>query len=134
MGSEPASGRRAVARGHIVMSAETVSRIAANTLAKGDVLGTARFEAILAAKSASSFLALTPSTTPRSTSVEFSMNGSTVEVEVTVVARDLDGDGVAMSALSAATVATLTIYDMCKSADRSMSIGPVQLVSHWTST
>ena len=57
-----------------------------------------------------------------------------MEVEVTVVARDLDGDGVAMSALSAATVATLTIYDMCKSADRSMSIGPVQLVSHWTST
>ncbi len=109
------------------MNADTASSVAANTLKKGDVLGAARFAAIQAAKSAASFLPLANSGPPRRTTVEFLLSDTAVDVEVIVVGRDAEGDDVTMPALSAATVATLTIYDMCKSVDRTMSIGPVRL-------
>ncbi|MDH2904632.1 MAG: cyclic pyranopterin monophosphate synthase MoaC [Actinomycetota bacterium] len=118
--------RRAVVRGRITMQEETVASVAANSLKKGDVLGTARYAGVQAAKEASSLLPLTTSIRVRSTSIEFLLGENTIDVEAVV--ECLDAHESPMPAFSAATVAVLTIYDMCKSADHTMVIGPVELL------
>lgn len=117
---------RAVVRSRITMQEQTVSSVAANTLKKGDVLGTARFAGVQAAKNAASLLPLSTSTRVRSTTIEFDLGDDTIDVEAVV--ECFEATGVEMPAFSAATAAVLTIYDMCKSADHTMTIGPVQLV------
>ena len=118
--------RRAVARGRVTMLATTCSRIAGNTIDKGDVLGTARFAGVQAAKSAASLLPLCEPVLVRSTVIEFNLVDDAIDSEVTV---ESCGDvAVEMQALSGAGAAALTLYDMCKSADRTMTIGPVALV------
>ena len=118
--------RRAVARSRITLSESTCSSIADNTIAKGDVLGTARFAGVQAAKNASSLLASCDPVLVRSTVVEFRFVPGAIEIEVVV--ESVGDVGVEMQSLSAASAAALTIFDMCKSADRTMVIGPVALV------
>ena len=118
--------RRAVARGRIAMHEQTVSSVAANTMKKGDVLGAARFAGVQAAKGAASYLPLCVPVLVRSTTVAFELTGDAIEVEAVVEAVAFAG--AEMHALVAVTAAMLTIYDMCKSADRTMIIGPVALV------
>ena len=108
------------------MQATTGSSIADNTIAKGDVLGAARFAGVQAAKNAASLLVLCEPVLVRSTVVSFSFADDAIEIEVVV--ESVDDTGVEMQAMTGASAAALTIYDMCKSADRSMSIGPVALV------
>ena len=120
------SRRRAVARSRVTMSEETASRIAENTVKKGDVLGTARFAGVQAAKGAASLLPLSRPALVRATTIDFQLGERTLDVEAVV--EGFDAVGFEMWALCAVTAAALTIYDMCKSADRSMTIGPVSLV------
>ena len=120
------SSRRAVVRSRITMGEQTVASVAANSMKKGDVLGTARYAGVQAAKDAASLLPLTTSIDVRSTSINFELGEEAIDLEVVV--ETAEGSGAEMPAFSAATAAALTIYDMCKSADRTMVIGPAQLV------
>ncbi len=117
--------RRAVARGRVVMAPATTDLIASNAMSKGDVLATARVAAIQAAKQAATLLPMCQMVVVGTTVVNFFIGDTYVSIEVEV--NTVDRTGVEMEALTACTVAALTIYDMCKSQDRTMSIEQVAL-------
>lgn len=121
--------RRAVARGRVHMTTETTSLVARGAVAKGDVLAVARVAGIQAAKRASDLLPMCHPVLVGSVSVNFRIEDTHIEVEAQV--DTVDRTGVAMEAMTACTVACLSIYDMCKSADRSMTIDDVSL---WETT
>ncbi len=107
------------------MRPETTSLVASGAVSKGDVLGVARVAAIQAAKRAADLLPYCHPVLVGSVSVNFRIEDAFIEVEVSV--DTVDRTGVAMEAMTACTVACLSIYDMCKSADDSMSIDNVSL-------
>ena len=117
---------RARARSTITVLPATARAIAANEVKKGDVLGAARFAAVQAAKDAATYLPLSDPELVSGVSIDFAVNEDSIEVTASV--EGATQIGARMHALSAATVAALTIYDMCKSADRTMQIGPVTLL------
>jgi cyclic pyranopterin phosphate synthase len=117
--------RRARARCKVSMLPETTVAIASNAVNKGDVLGAARIAGIQAAKRTAELIPLCHPLLVGAVLVNFTIGDDYVEVEVQVEA--VDRTGVEMEALTACAVAALTIYDMCKSADRSMSIGDLCL-------
>ncbi|HMS13770.1 MAG: cyclic pyranopterin monophosphate synthase MoaC [Microthrixaceae bacterium] len=119
------SHRRAVARGRVVMTPETTSMITRGSISKGDVLAVARVAGIQAAKRASDLIPLCHPLLVGAVLVNFRIEDRFVEVEASV--ETVDRTGVEMEALTACTVACLTIYDMCKAVDRSMVIGDVTL-------
>jgi cyclic pyranopterin phosphate synthase len=119
------SHRRAMARGRVNMQPETVSLVARGTISKGDVLGVARIAGIQAAKRTSDLLPLCHPLLVGSVLVNFRIEDSHIEVEVQV--ETVDRTGVEMEALTACSIACLTIYDMCKSADRGMTLGDIAL-------
>ncbi len=119
------SHRRAVARGRVSMTSETASAVAQGAIKKGDVLAVARVAAIQAAKRASDLLPLCHPLLVGAVTVNFEINDTSIEVEAQV--ETVDRTGVEMEALTACSVAALTIYDMCKSKDRSMVIGEITL-------
>jgi cyclic pyranopterin phosphate synthase len=118
--------RVAVARGRVVMAPATLARIQAGTTAKGDVLGVARIAGIMAAKRTSELIPLChPLMLSKVTMDLTAAPPDAVEIEALV---KLTGrTGVEMEALTAVTVAALTIYDMCKAIDRGMRIEAVRL-------
>lgn len=107
------------------MLASTTTAVAANTLNKGDVLATARVAGIQAAKQASSLLPTSHPVLVGNVSVNFVIADTHIDVEAGV--DTIDRTGVEMEAMTAVTVAALTIYDMCKSSDRTMTIENVAL-------
>ncbi|HLF40923.1 MAG TPA: cyclic pyranopterin monophosphate synthase MoaC [Acidimicrobiia bacterium] len=117
--------RRAVARARIHMQPETASMIASGAITKGDVLAVARVAGIQAAKRTPDLLPLCHPLLVGSVYVNFTIEDSYVEVEAQV--ETFDRTGVEMEALTACAVAALTVYDMCKSADREMTIGELAL-------
>ena len=117
--------RRAVARGRVMMEPETTSLIARGAVAKGDVLAVARIAGIQAGKRTPELLPLCHQVMVGSIVINFEIGDDFVEVEAQV--DTIDRTGVEMEALTACSVAALTIYDMCKSADRSMVIGDIAL-------
>lgn len=117
--------RRAIARGKVFMTAETTSLIARGALAKGDVLAVARVAGIQAAKRTPDLIPLCHPLLVGSVLVNFRIEDTFIQVEAQV--ETVDRTGVEMEALTACSVACLTIYDMCKSADRSMEIGEIAL-------
>lgn len=117
--------RRAVARGRVYMHAETTSLVARGGVGKGDVLAVARVAGIQAAKRASDLIPLCHPLLVGAVLVNFRIEDTYIEVEAHV--DTVDRTGVEMEALTACSVACLTIYDMCKSADRSMTIGDIAL-------
>ncbi len=121
--------RRAVARGRVRMQVATTSLVASGAVAKGDVLAVARVAGIQAAKRAADLLPLCHPVLVGSVSVNFQIADEFIEVEAVV--DTVDRTGVAMEAMTACSVACLSIYDMCKSADRSMTISDVSL---WETT
>ena len=120
-----ATHRRALARCKVWMEPETTSKIASNAIAKGDVFAVARVAGIQAAKRAPDLIPLCHPLLVGSVFVNFRIEDTFIEVEAAV--DTVDRTGVEMEALTACSVAALTIYDMCKSVDRSMSIGDVAL-------
>ena len=117
--------RLATVRGEIIMAPETVRLIVRNQVAKGNVLETARLGGIMAAKRTAELIPLCHQLNLTAVDVEFTVGADRIEVETQ--ARVADRTGVEMEALIAATVALLTIYDMCKAVDRGMIIGQVRL-------
>jgi len=107
------------------MNPETASLIARGAVSKGDVLAVARVAGIQAAKRTSDLIPLCHPLLVGSVFVNFRLEDSYIEVEAQV--DTVDRTGVEMEALTAASVAALTIYDMCKSADRTMTIGEIAL-------
>src|SRR6195952_2485342 len=120
-----ATHRRAIARGRVTMTTETTSLVARGAINKGDVLAVARVAGIQAAKRTSDLIPLCHPLLVGSVLVNFRIEDTWIEVEASV--DTVDRTGVEMEALTACTIAALTIYDMCKSADRSMVIGDVAL-------
>ena len=102
------------------MEAETTASVAANAMNKGDVLATARVAGIQAAKQASMMLPMSHAVLVGNVYVNFTIADTHIDVEASV--DTVDRTGVEMEALMAVTVAALTIYDMCKSTDRTMTI------------
>jgi cyclic pyranopterin monophosphate synthase len=117
--------RRAIARCKVFMLPETTSKVASNAMSKGDVLGAARIAGIQAAKRTSDMIPLCHPLLVGAVNINFTIGDDYVEVESQVEA--IDRTGVEMEALMACAVAGLTIYDMCKSSDRSMVIGEMAL-------
>jgi len=117
--------RRAVAKGRVVMAPATAALVASNAVNKGDVLATARVAGIQAAKKAAELLPMSHLVLVGNTYINFAIGESFIDVEASVDTNDRTG--VEMEALTAVTVAALTIYDMCKNADRTMSIEKIAL-------
>lgn len=119
------SHRRAVARARVHMQAETTALVARGSVGKGDVLNVARVAGIQAAKRTSDLIPLCHPLLVGAVLINFHIDDTFVEIEAHV--DTVDRTGVEMEALTACSVAALTIYDMCKSADRSMTIGDIAL-------
>jgi cyclic pyranopterin phosphate synthase len=139
VGAKAATHRIAVATGRIEMLPVTWSLIASGTAKKGDVLGIARIAGIQGAKKTSDLIPLCHPLALTRVAVDFEMVESpTPCVVCTVTAETVGPTGVEMEALTAVQVALLTIYDMCKAADRGMTITDVKLLEkqggktgHW---
>lgn len=125
VGQKPATDRMARATCSVEMRAETVSAICEGKVGKGDVLQVARLAGIMAAKQTPSLIPLCHSVSLSSVEVAFVV--AEQRIDITVIASAVDRTGVEMEALTAASIAALTIYDMCKSIDREMTIARVRL-------
>lgn len=125
VGDKPVTRRRAVARARVNTTAEVAATIASRSVSKGDVLAVARVAGIQAAKRTSELIPLCHPLPVSSVTVDLRVNGAGIDIEAAV--ETVGQTGVEMEALTAASVAALTVYDMCKSADRGMSITDVAL-------
>jgi len=128
VGAKAATDREAIAAGRVHMSREAVEALAAGELPKGDALATARVAGILAAKRTPEIIPLCHPIPLSYVEVSFAVDREACEVEITVVARAHARTGVEMEALTAVSVAALTIHDMCKGIDPAAEITAVHLV------
>jgi len=128
VGDKAETTRTAVAEGHVVMRPETLDLILSGNAKKGDVLGTARIAGIMAAKRTHELVPLCHPILLTKVSVEIEPDEALPGLRVTALARVTGKTGVEMEALTAASVACLTIYDMAKAADRGMVISGIRLV------
>jgi cyclic pyranopterin phosphate synthase len=125
VGGKDITSRRAVARCNVQMSPATSAAITSASLPKGDVIATARIAGIQAAKKTSDLIPLCHPLMLSAVTVNISVGEGVVAIEAIV--ETTGQTGVEMEALTACSVAALTIYDMCKSADKSMVIGELAL-------
>jgi cyclic pyranopterin phosphate synthase len=125
VGAKPETAREAVASGVVVMAPATARAIAAGGIGKGDVLGTARLAGIQAAKRTAELIPLCHPL--RLTGLDVELRVGRDRVTITARVRAFDRTGVEMEALTAVSVAALTVYDMCKAIDRGMVIAEVGL-------
>jgi cyclic pyranopterin phosphate synthase len=130
VGGKPATDRFARARGQIRLAPQTVQLIRDREIAKGDVLGVARLAGIMAAKRTAELIPLCHNLPLTAVEVEFDFS-SDGELLIESLVRTQGPTGVEMEALMAVSIAAMTIYDMCKSVDRQMTIDRVQLVEKW---
>jgi len=128
VGAKAITERTAVAAGAVVMRPETLRLIREGGFEKGDVLGVARTAGIMAAKRTHDLVPLCHPIPITHVSVEFDAEGADDRVNITATVRAKWSTGVEMEALTAVAVAALTVYDMCKSADRAMRIEGVRLL------
>ena len=128
VGGKPDTEREAIAKGSVKMSPETLDLIKRGGFEKGDVLGTARVAGIMGAKNTSQLIPLCHPIPLSQVTVDFELDEGASAVNITAAARATAKTGVEMEALVAVSSAALTIYDMCKSADRAMRIEAVRLV------
>jgi cyclic pyranopterin monophosphate synthase len=121
------TSRTAIARGRIVMARETLARIQQGAVGKGDVLGVARLAGIMAAKRTADLIPLCHPLMLAKVTVDLTPAPPDA-VEIEALVKVTGQTGVEMEALTAVTIAALTVYDMCKAADRGMRIEDVRLV------
>lgn len=124
---KPVTTRTATARARVLMQPATLAMIQAGTAKKGDVLGVARLAGIMAAKRTADLIPLCHPLPISSVSVDLVPDPTANAVEIAATVRTTGQTGVEMEALTAASVAALTVYDMCKSVDRSMRIDALRL-------
>lgn len=136
--AKPATTRVAVARGQIEMKPETLALIANGQAGKGDVLGVARIAAIQGAKRTSDLIPLCHPLALSKVAVEFTLQSVPPAVICEATVHTVGPTGVEMEALTAVQIGLLTIYDMCKAADKGMTINAVALLEkqggksgHW---
>jgi cyclic pyranopterin phosphate synthase len=129
VGHKPATERMAVARGEVRMKRETLHLIAQGSVAKGDVLTTAQLAGIMAAKRTHHLIPLCHPLPLTKVDVEFEIDDEPPRVEITATVHCTGQTGVEMEALTAVSVAALTIYDMAKAVEKTMEIGRIHLVS-----
>ena len=127
--SKPVMRREAIAQGEIRLAKTTLSLIDSHTIAKGNVLAAARLAGIVAAKKTGELIPLCHPLPISHCEVNFEIPGSRDRIVVTASAKIAAQTGVEMEALTAVSVAALTIYDMCKAVDKEMRIMDVHLVS-----
>jgi len=129
VGQKPVTQRRAVARGAVTMAPATLALIAAGGVPKGDVLAAARLAGIMAAKETPHLIPLCHPLNLGGVEVRLRLDKGAscveIEAEVTLAGRT----GAEMEALTAVSVAALTVYDMCKAVDKGMSIEHIRLVA-----
>lgn len=125
---KPHSSRTAVARGKISMTPETFDMIANRRIRKGNVLETARIAGIMAAKKTPSLIPMCHPIDITHAAVDFTLDEKQHAVVITAEVGIVSQTGVEMEALTAVSVAALTVYDMCKSHDRAMVISDIALI------
>ena len=128
VGAKPATARLAVAQATLTMRTETLALIAEGRMEKGDVFTVARLAGIGAAKKTWDLIPLAHQVPLSHVSVDFEPDPATGTVAITATTRTTAQTGVEMEALTAVSIAALTVYDMCKAVDRAMEIGPVRLL------
>ena len=126
VGGKPVTERIAAAEGGVAMAPATLRLVRDGALPKGDVLAAAQVAGILAAKRVDEWIPLCHTVPLDSVEIVFALGAEAVGV--TATAKCHGKTGVEMEALAAVAAACLTIYDMCKSVDKEMTIGPIQLV------
>ncbi len=124
---EPTS-RIAVAQGVVTMNQTTFEKIQNQTIKKGNVLETARISGVMAAKKTSELIPMCHPLNITHVKVDFFPDNATSSIRIESSVRTVDQTGVEMEALTAVSVAALTIYDMCKSYDREMTISDIYLL------
>jgi cyclic pyranopterin phosphate synthase len=129
VGPKPQSERTAVAEGAVTMSHEAFGQVRAQAIAKGDVLAVAEVAGTMAAKRTGELIPLCHPLGLDLVRVEARLDPELPGVRITALAKTTGRTGVEMEALTAVSVACLTVYDMVKAVDRAMSIGEVRLVS-----
>ena len=127
--AKPVVLRQAMARGEIRLQRATVKLIQSQEIAKGNVLATARLAGIMAAKKTSDLIPLCHPLQLSHCEVQFEIPKSQDRINIIASAKIAAQTGVEMEALTAVSVAALTIYDMCKAVDKKMSITDIRLVS-----
>lgn len=129
VGAKPATERIATAAAAVHMSPQTLRLIQANAFDKGDALAVARIAGIMGAKQTANLIPLCHPLPLTRIAVDFEIDAAANAVRIAAEAKTTAQTGVEMEALTAAAIAALTIYDMCKAADRAMRIDGVRLIS-----
>ncbi len=134
VGGKPVTTREAVAEGFIILQPSTLRAIADESVPKGEVLNTARIAGIMAAKRCGELIPLCHPLPIESIEVDFDLpelspdHNDPIRLHIKAIARITAKTGVEMEALTAVTIAALTIYDMCKAIDKQMVIGEIKLL------
>ncbi len=128
VGSKPVTVREAVARGHITMRPQTLEAIQRNATPKGDVLATAQIAGIMAAKRTHELIPMCHPLALSFVGVNLVAGQDAASVDIEATVRTTGQTGAEMEALTAVSVAGLTVYDMCKAVDRQMRVESVRLV------
>jgi cyclic pyranopterin monophosphate synthase len=134
VGEKPVTAREAIAEGFITLAAQTLRAIADDRVPKGEVLGTARIAGIMAAKRCGDLIPLCHPLPVESVEVHFDVPelepaaSEPVRLRIKSIARISAKTGVEMEALTAVSVAALTVYDMCKAIDKTMTIDGIRLL------
>ena len=126
VGSKPQSLRTAIAKGHVTAQPETLRLISEQQMKKGNVLEVARLAGYMAAKRTSDLIPLCHPLNLTSIRVDVTIVDKKIEIEAEV--QTVGRTGVEMEALTAVSVAALTVYDMCKAVDREMCISDIRLI------
>lgn len=127
--SKEVTTREATARGRVLMRPETLALIVEGNVPKGDVLATARIAGIMAAKRTHELIPLCHPLPISGITVELIPSATDPAIEIEATVRTTSQTGVEMEALTAVSVAALTVYDMCKAVERTMQISDVRLVA-----
>jgi cyclic pyranopterin phosphate synthase len=127
VGDKPITERIATAVGAVFVQPETLQRILAGGVAKGDVLSVAQLAGIMGAKRTAELIPLCHPLSLTSVSVALTANPERGTIDITATCKLTGRTGVEMEALTAVSIAALTVYDMCKSVDRGMRIGEIRL-------
>jgi cyclic pyranopterin phosphate synthase len=128
VGHKPDTERVAVARGEVLMRAETLHLVATEGLPKGDVITTAKLAGVMAAKRTSELIPLCHPLALTHVDLAFDIDQANARVVITATVRTRGKTGVEMEALTAVSVAALTIYDMAKAVEKTMRITNIQLI------
>jgi cyclic pyranopterin phosphate synthase len=128
VGQKPDTERTAIAKGEVVMRSDTLELIRAGAIKKGDVLSVAQVAGIMAAKRTAELIPLCHPLPLTQVNVEIDLDPTLPGVQITAIARTVGKTGVEMEALTAVSIAALTVYDMAKAVEKTMHIQNIRLV------